>query len=272
MDFQKEAHELIAERTGSRRLADFTLYCAIAGVISGGLMAVGGLIYATNRWLISPLLKAMPSVPVSDALGSPAVVSAAVTVLLLVLVGFGVWRWFRGWERVLHGAIDSYVGSVRERVKHLEENTVALSWVTEFQKSSENNDDILEKRIDGLDSRLKKLEPNPYEFALPPALHTESFDAGKLMTLGSLMNVIHKPKVLTIEHARYGFGDKWSDVTEFVRNLVRDGRELEFKVRNENLGGDPYPHQKKELKIVYSINGVQQTPRFWKEKDVCQLP
>ncbi len=49
-----------------------------------------------------------------------------------------------------------------------------------------------------------------------------------------------------IVQARYGVRGRGADVTNLVRSFMRDGR-LRFDVTNENLGGDPAPHQRKEL-------------------------
>jgi hypothetical protein len=49
-----------------------------------------------------------------------------------------------------------------------------------------------------------------------------------------------------IVQARYGVRGRGADVTNLVRSFMRDGR-LHFDVTNENLGGDPAPHQRKEL-------------------------
>jgi hypothetical protein len=49
-----------------------------------------------------------------------------------------------------------------------------------------------------------------------------------------------------IVEARYGVRGRGADVTNLVRSFVRDDR-LRFEVTNENLGGDPAPHRRKEL-------------------------
>ncbi len=49
-----------------------------------------------------------------------------------------------------------------------------------------------------------------------------------------------------IVEARYGVRGRGADVTSRVLAFARSGR-LRFAVTNDNLGGDPAPHQRKEL-------------------------
>ena len=58
-----------------------------------------------------------------------------------------------------------------------------------------------------------------------------------------------------IVEARYGVRGRGADVTSRVLSFARAGR-LRFAVTNENLGGDPAPHQRKELVLrVRGRNG-----------------
>lgn len=252
MDIQREGHELIVERTGSRRLADVTLYCVIAGAIATSLMAVGGLLYTLNRFVIEPLLKILPDVEWQDAVGNPAVVSALVTLLLFMLVGAAVWRWFTGWNKVLHLAIDSYVGTVRDRVKHLEEHTCSLESALDVETT-------IKRQLIELDTRITKLESK-----------SDHEVRGKVSP-EILMKAL-AGDMLVIRSARYGvLNGKWADATQAVRNLVKQNRSLDFKVSNDNLGGDPIPGQHKQLEISYTQFGQEHT-KTWDEKSLCQIP
>lgn len=55
---------------------------------------------------------------------------------------------------------------------------------------------------------------------------------------------------ITILQATYGAGRYRRDVTNVLRNYVRDGR-LVLTVSNESMGGDPAPNMRKNLTITY---------------------
>ena len=55
---------------------------------------------------------------------------------------------------------------------------------------------------------------------------------------------------ITIVQATYGAGRYRRDVTNVLRNYVRDGR-LVLTVSNESMGGDPAPNMRKNLTITY---------------------
>jgi len=56
-----------------------------------------------------------------------------------------------------------------------------------------------------------------------------------------------------VELALYGQGDRFVDVTRFVRAARTNDGELELVVRNENLGGDPLPNVPKRLDVLFRI-------------------
>lgn len=56
---------------------------------------------------------------------------------------------------------------------------------------------------------------------------------------------------LSILRAAYGCGERWRDVTRRVQRWVTKGR-LPMDVTNDNLGGDPCPHQRKQLRVDYT--------------------
>ena len=80
---------------------------------------------------------------------------------------------------------------------------------------------------------------------------------------------------LRVEAARYGWGDKWSNVTMEVQALVSDNK-LEFKVDNTNLKrrkeNDPAPDQPKLLEVTYSIGSFMQPKKTFREKEICRIP
>jgi len=56
-----------------------------------------------------------------------------------------------------------------------------------------------------------------------------------------------------VEVARYGQGDRFVDVTRFVRAARTGDGELELVAVNENLGGDPLPNVPKRLDVLFRI-------------------
>ena len=56
---------------------------------------------------------------------------------------------------------------------------------------------------------------------------------------------------LRIVRAEYGFGNRMVDVSNRLNTLMQGGK-LDFQVSNQTMGGDPFPGQKKELKLTYT--------------------
>jgi len=80
-----------------------------------------------------------------------------------------------------------------------------------------------------------------------------------------------RPSRLVIESASYGTEGRWVDVTQALRAQVR-GERFEAEVRNELLGYDPAPGQRKLLSVSYRIgNGPVSTVRI-SERDWIRLP
>ncbi len=55
--------------------------------------------------------------------------------------------------------------------------------------------------------------------------------------------------VCQLVRAQWGAGHRRVDVTQRVQSMIR-GNQLNFKVNNTNLGGDPAPDQKKTLSLT----------------------
>jgi len=60
---------------------------------------------------------------------------------------------------------------------------------------------------------------------------------------------------IKIISARYGLADKFKDITEEIKGLVSEEKLL--LEANNKTWGDPFPGRKKEMKIVFTVNGVQ---------------
>jgi hypothetical protein len=75
---------------------------------------------------------------------------------------------------------------------------------------------------------------------------------------------------LQINRAIYGYNGKGDDVTNRVRAQIRNNRVI-MEVNNDTMGGDPNHGAKKNLKVVYTYAGRQQT-RFVNEHDWLRIP
>lgn len=63
-------------------------------------------------------------------------------------------------------------------------------------------------------------------------------------------------KDLKIHYARYGLDIHNRDVIELINMDISSHDRLNLLVNNNNLGGDYYYGQKKQLHIIYTFNGV----------------
>ncbi len=75
---------------------------------------------------------------------------------------------------------------------------------------------------------------------------------------------------LKINNATYGRNGQGANVTSQVRHMMRNNA-LDFKVNNNNLGGDPNKGADKILRISYTYQGATRAAQF-KEGDRCRLP
>ena len=75
---------------------------------------------------------------------------------------------------------------------------------------------------------------------------------------------------LGIDRAIYGYNGKGNDVTQRVRDKIRNNR-VEMQVTNDTMGGDPNHGQKKNLKVVYTYGNKHYT-KFVNEKDWLRIP
>jgi hypothetical protein len=73
---------------------------------------------------------------------------------------------------------------------------------------------------------------------------------------------------IRIVRATYGTRGRYADVTGIVRDRVRDRNP--FTVANDTFGVDPYPGQRKRLKIFY-IRGGEQREMEYAEGDLVRI-
>ena len=75
---------------------------------------------------------------------------------------------------------------------------------------------------------------------------------------------------LQIIRAYYGMNNQTSDVTQLMRNMVRNGT-LVVQVNNNNMGGDPAVGSGKVLTVIYRYQGREQTATV-KEGNALRIP
>lgn len=63
---------------------------------------------------------------------------------------------------------------------------------------------------------------------------------------------------LQIESARYGVGNRWTDVTSLLSNSIQNDS-LRMQVTNQTMGGDPAPANEKVLEVRYRYQGQSQS-------------
>lgn len=63
---------------------------------------------------------------------------------------------------------------------------------------------------------------------------------------------------LQIESARYGVGNRWTDVTALLNNSIQNDA-LRMQVTNATMGGDPAPANEKVLEVRYRYQGQSQS-------------
>ncbi|HEX7408882.1 MAG TPA: DUF3395 domain-containing protein [Candidatus Binatia bacterium] len=75
---------------------------------------------------------------------------------------------------------------------------------------------------------------------------------------------------LQITRARYGAGNRTSDVTSRLNSQIQ-GDQLNLQVNSDSMGGDPAPGQAKTLTVQYALNG-QTNQVVINEGDTLRLP
>ncbi len=75
---------------------------------------------------------------------------------------------------------------------------------------------------------------------------------------------------LGIERARYGVGNRWLDVTQLLRDSVRDNT-VRLQVNNASFGSDPAPANEKVLEVEYTYRGQRQNITV-RENQYLELP
>jgi hypothetical protein len=116
--------------------------------------------------------------------------------------------------------------------------------------------------------------PSLKRYAAGIALATAQKVGGRSVDIRSVLaEVGHDPVKVEIIKARYGAGEKFKDVTETLRQHVREFPVIALPSASYNgtFGGDPAPGVVKQLKVQYRINGKAGEAAF-AEDDTIMLP
>ncbi len=90
----------------------------------------------------------------------------------------------------------------------------------------------------------------------------QSYDNKAMLETVSLTNKLlrnweEKEEVdLEIHYARYGSTAQKRDVLDIIEQQVSPHQRLNILVNNDNLSGDFYPGEEKQLHIIYTFNGM----------------
>src|SRR5215472_16241117 len=84
------------------------------------------------------------------------------------------------------------------------------------------------------------------------------------------MTAVAQQERWRLVHAEYGAGNSWSDVTPTVRSLIQN-HQLDIRVDNATLGGDPAPHTAKTLRLRMENEHGETKVLTFSEKAVVQL-
>lgn len=91
-----------------------------------------------------------------------------------------------------------------------------------------------------------------------------------LIAVVAIATLQAQPGNWLVINAQYGRKGVGADVTRKVQSMVKN-HQLDIKVNNSNLGGDPNVGADKYLTIKYTYQG-QTHVKVCKEGDRCQLP
>jgi hypothetical protein len=75
---------------------------------------------------------------------------------------------------------------------------------------------------------------------------------------------------LRIMRAQYGVGHRYADVTDLLNSQIQ-GDQLNLRITNDTMGGDPDPEQRKQLIVFYVFNG-RASRVMVNEKSTLTLP
>jgi len=75
---------------------------------------------------------------------------------------------------------------------------------------------------------------------------------------------------LRVMRAQYGIGRRYADVTDLLNSQIQ-GDQLNLRITNDTMGGDPDPNQHKQLIVFYIFNG-RPSRVMVNEKSTLTLP
>ena len=115
------------------------------------------------------------------------------------------------------------------------------SYFTRWQENKRRHD------RDEVESMEKRMRDIMYHYQIPGDTPFEYIASAQVAPRPSWRG-------LRLQQASYGAGDRVSDVTDRLQDLVQNNA-LEFRVDNRAIGVDPAPGMRKQLVVVYFYRG-----------------
>jgi hypothetical protein len=115
------------------------------------------------------------------------------------------------------------------------------------------------------------MRPPCAQVLLPPQLLTAVAVCAILRALLPLPSLAQgPPNICQLVRAQWGAGNQYWDVTQRVQSMIQ-GNQLNFKVNNTNLGGDPAPTQKKALRLTCAGRRGETNNYHYREGDYVNM-
>ncbi len=105
----------------------------------------------------------------------------------------------------------------------------------------------------------------------------QPYDNKAMLEMVSLTNKLlrnweKKEKVdLEIYYARYGSTVHKRDAIDIIEQQISPHQRLNLLINNDNLGGDFYPGEEKQLHIIYTFNGILYEEKL-NEGEILSIP
>lgn len=246
----KETLAVVTSIIGDRWAKRFAVVLMM-GAVCTALLAIGSFLFYLNSMVVQPTLGMLRPFQEDGTFANAAValVVSGIVVTIVAVVAVRIQsRRDNQWKTTL---LDSLLEMIDEDAK---------------KRPSEEDVNSLRSRIENLETVTKDLASRA--LLSKPSAQT----AGTAISFAKTMSPPELPSSsLAIRSARYGYGDRWQDVTAHLATKVKNGR-IEMPVLNDTLGGDPFPHQRKELHVTYEWNGKIKPQLIIEEKSVLKLP
>lgn len=260
-DSPREMYALVEEQFGAP-FAKWSFRIVVLGAMAASVLVIGTVVFQFSRHVVLPLT------PYALSLTLPAgttqvLIALTVSTLIFTAIAVLLWRQFKSSISLF----DSYVRDTIKvpfdaRLKFIEAHSAeyegtrnSIAWLIEEAAR-------LDTRIASIEKRGGQVSPAPKDMG--------TLRSAMLGPIGNLAQPLH------IHEARYGYGERWVDVTQAVKGQVVDNRIDIPKLKNVHLGcdgpNDPFPGQRKWLEIKYSLGGALRPLVRFEEKAPLRLP